>query len=60
MNAPIATNTGSIIEDESSMEYGSGVRGPLARLFLPVDGLSSISSPLHSSTSGNGGNLGTS
>jgi hypothetical protein len=60
MKAPMATNTGSMI-DESSIEYGSGVRGPLGRRFF-ADFLSSTSSR-YSSGSGSlgiGGSLGTS
>ena len=60
MKAPMATNTGSMIE-ESSTEYGSGVRGPLGLRFLP-DFLSSTSSR-YSSVSGSvgiGGNFGMS
>lgn len=60
MKAPMATNTGSMI-DESSTEYGSGVRGPLGRRFF-IDFLSSISSR-YSSVSGSlgiGGSLGIS
>jgi hypothetical protein len=60
MKAPMATNTGSMIE-ESSTEYGSGVRGPLGRRFFAAF-LSSISSR-YSSGSGSlgiGGSLWTS
>jgi len=60
MKAPMATNTGSMIE-ESSIEYGSGVRGPLGRRFFP-DFLSSASSRYSSGSDslGIGGSLGTS
>lgn len=40
INAPIATKTGNIIE-ESSIEYGSGVLGPLVCRLRTVDSSSS-------------------
>lgn len=44
MKAPIAMKTGNITE-ESSMEYGSGVRGPLVCLFRTIVSSSSSCIP---------------
>ena len=63
----MATNTGSIV-DVSSLEYGSGVRGPLGRLDCLEARVGAGSSTCGSSTSGacgaarsgSGGNSGTS
>lgn len=61
MNAPIAMNTGSMMED-SSAEYGSATRGPEGRRDLLPPTFSSVSSLPQSSASsvGRGGSLGTS